>query len=226
MEVCLMRRLSGVLLAVVLLALVSAPGSAQRDDDSWKNQWYWGAQGGYYSFQTPTRTTWYYKGYSVGGNWLITADRVGLFVSVDQITFEDGVTSAVANGSTVYDVALTGSRMVGGELVAMPSVGQNLLVLGGLGVSIQHLYDAQALGSFASPAEELMVTQMVDDAASKAFVHFSAGLQYNYQRWGIYGVYRLMPQADDYLITGEQHQILGGIRFALTGASEDVVLER
>lgn len=220
-----MRRLSGVLLAVVLLALAGAPASAQKDE-SWKHQWYWGAQGGYYLFQTPTRTTYYYKGYSVGGNWLITADRVGLFASVDQITFEDGVTSAVSDGSGTYTVGLGGSRVVGGELVAMPSVGQNLLVMAGIGVNIQHLYDAQATGSFASPAEEQLVAQLVEAAASKAFVQFSVGLQYNYERWGIYGMYRLMPQGQDFLITGEQHWVYGGVRFALTAASEDVVSSR
>jgi len=220
-----MRRLSGVLLAVVFLALASAPASAQKDD-SWKHQWYWGIQGGYYLFQTPTRTDWYYKGYSIGGNWLITADRVGLFASVDQVTFDDGVTSAITDGSTTRQVTLSGSRIVGGDLVAMPSVGYNLLVLASIGVSIHHLYDAQATGSFASAAEEQRVAQLVQDAASKAFVQFTVGLQYNYQRFGIYGMYRLMPQGQDYLITGEQHWFQAGVRYALTRASEDVVAQR
>jgi hypothetical protein len=202
MEVSLMRRLSGVLLAVVLTALASAPASAQ-EDESWKHQWYWGAQGGYYLFQSPTiGPNNYHRAYSVGGNWLITADRFGLYASVDQITFEDGVTSAVSDGLSTYTVALGGSRMVGGELVAMPSVGQNLL------------------------AEEQIVAQLVEDAGSKAFVQFSVGLQYNYQRWGIYGMYRLMPQGNDFMITGEQHWFFGGVRFAITGASEDVTIAR
>ncbi len=197
-----MRRLSGVLLAVVLTALASAPASAQ-EDESWKHQWYWGAQGGYYLFQSPTiGPNNYHRAYSVGGNWLITADRFGLYASVDQITFEDGVTSAVSDGLSTYTVALGGSRMVGGELVAMPSVGQNLL------------------------AEEQIVAQLVEDAGSKAFVQFSVGLQYNYQRWGIYGMYRLMPQGNDFMITGEQHWFFGGVRFAITGASEDVTIAR
>jgi len=213
------------LLALVFLALASAPTSAQKDD-SWKHQWYWGVQGGYYLFQTPTRTTWYYKGYSVGGNWLITADRVGLFASVDQVSFDDGVTSAITDGTTTREVSLTGSRIVGGDLVAMPSIGYNLLVLGSIGVSIHHLYDAQATGTFASAAEEQRVAQLVQDAASKAFVQFGVGLQYNYGRWGIYAMYRLMPQGKDYLITGEQHWFSGGVRFALTRASEDVVTQR
>ncbi len=226
MEVSLMRRLSGVLLAVVLTALASAPASAQ-EDESWKHQWYWGAQGGYYLFQSPTiGPNNYHRAYSVGGNWLITADRFGLYASVDQITFEDGVTSAVSDGLSTYTVALGGSRMVGGELVAMPSVGQNLLVLAGIGVNIQHLYDAQATGTFGSPAEEQIVAQLVEDAGSKAFVQFSVGLQYNYQRWGIYGMYRLMPQGNDFMITGEQHWFFGGVRFAITGASEDVTIAR
>jgi hypothetical protein len=115
---------------------------------------------------------------------------------------------------STYTVALGGSRMVGGELVAMPSVGQNLLALAGIGVNIQHLYDAQATGTFGSPAEEQIVAQLVEDAGSKAFVQFSVGLQYNYQRWGIYGMYRLMPQGNDFMITGEQHWFFGGVRFA------------
>ncbi len=66
-EVSLMRRLSGVLLAVVFLALTSAPASAQ-DEKSFQNQWYWGAQVGYYLFRTPAGGDTWYKGYSVGGH--------------------------------------------------------------------------------------------------------------------------------------------------------------
>jgi hypothetical protein len=220
-----MRRLFGVLLAVVFLTLGSAPASAQNDE-SWKNQWYWGLQGGYYLFHTPTRTDWYYNAYSIGGHWLITADRMGLFVSIDQANFEDGVTSAVSDGSSVYTVAMGASRIISGELVAMPSIGKDLQFHLGAGFNIQHIIDAQASGSFASPSEEAYVAQLVDDAASKAFVQFSAAVQFNYQKWAFYGKYQLMPQATDYLITGEQHWFTVGLRYAITRASDDVVTER
>ena len=78
-----MRRLSGALLAAVVSATLATPASAQ--DDSWMNKWYWGAQVGTFIFSTPTVST--ATAFDIGGHWLITCERVGLHLSLDQIIF-------------------------------------------------------------------------------------------------------------------------------------------
>ncbi len=216
-----MRRLSRSLPVVVLLALASAPASAQTD--AWKNKWYWGAQAGAFVFQTATAD--FKRAISYGGHWLITANRVGLLLSYDQLSFRTGTTSAISDFSGTRTVAFTAGRIIGGELVAMPTVG-DLVLMGGVGVNIYQITNAVAGGSFASPAEEALVAQLVEDAASKALAQISAGVQYNYQRWGIFAKYTLLTQGRDFMITSEQHWLSGGIRYALTTSSEAVETPR
>ncbi len=210
-----MRRLFRGLPAVVLLALASAPASAQTD--AWKNRWYWGAQGGAFVFQTATAD--FKRAFSYGGHWLITANRVGLLLSYDQLSFRTGTTSAISDFSGVRTVAFTAGRVIGGQLVAMPTIG-DLILMGGLGVNITQITNAVAGGSFSSPAEEALVTQLVEDAASKAMAQLSAGVQYNYERWGVFATYTLTTQASDFLITSERHQLSGGVRYAITASNE------
>jgi len=212
-----MRRLSRSLPAVVLLALASAPASAQTD--AWKNQWYWGAQAGAFVYKTATSD--FRRAFSYGGHWFITANRVGLLLSFDQLSFRTGTTSAISDFSGVRTVAFTAGRVIGGELVAMPTIG-DLILMGGFGVNITQITNAVAGGSFSSSAEEALVAQLVEDAASKALMQISAGVQYNYQRWGVFAKYTLLTQGRDFLITSEQHSLSGGIRYAITASSEAV----
>ncbi|MFQ5704818.1 MAG: hypothetical protein ACE5HT_12455 [Gemmatimonadales bacterium] len=220
-----MRKLPGVFLAIVLLlGLATTPASAQGD--SWKNKWYWGAQSGAFIYSTPTQS--HEAAFDIGGHWLITRDRVALDVAIDQLFFQDNTTSTVPDASSTNGtrtVSFSNGRRVQLELYAMPMDGPIQVFLGG-GFAIHQITDAKAQGTFASQAQQTAVARIVDDQDTKAFAVLGGGVQYLIGRWAVFGRYQYIPQAEDFLLTSEQHAITGGIRFALTRSSEDISTKR
>jgi len=220
-----MRRLSGVFLAVVLFSLISTPASAQQD--SWKNQWYWGAQVGTYVYSTATQST--ELAFDWGVDWLITADRVGLRLGFDQVIFADGTTGAIADGSAgggVRTVSFGLLQRWQGELYALPTTGKLQIAVAG-GFAINNITDAEPTGSFASPQEEDAVRRIIEDATSKAFFTFGASARYMVgTRWVVFAKYQFMPKSNEFLLTGAQQAITAGISYALAVASEKVSTER
>jgi hypothetical protein len=224
-EVSLMRRLSGVFLAVALLVAISAPASAQTD--SWKNQWYWGAEAGVLVYSTATQSTDY--GYQFGGDWLITADRVGLRLGFDQVLFKDGTTGAIPDGASVggfRTISFGSMQRWQGELYAIPTDGPLQIYVAG-GFSIENITDAVATGSFTSQQEEQAVRRQVDEASSKAFFTIGGGARWLLSpRWAAFGKFQFMPKAQDFLLTGGHFSITAGISYALTPANEEIRTER
>ncbi len=220
-----MRRLSGVFLAVALLVTISAPASAQTD--SWKNQWYWGAQAGILVYSTATQNTDF--AYEFGADWLITADRVGLRLGFDQVLFKDGTAGAIPDGSAAggfRTVTFGSMQRWQGELQAIPTNGPLQVFVAG-GFSIENITDAVATGSFGSQQAEETTRRKVDEASSKAFFTIGGGARWLFaSRWAAFGRYQFMPKAQDYLLTGGHHSITAGISYALTAANEEIRTER
>ena len=220
-----MRRLSGVFPAVVLFGVLSTPASAQ--EDSWKNQWYWGAQAGAYIFSTATQSN--STAFDFGFDWLITAERVGLRLGFDQVMFADGTTGAIPDAGSVGGLrAVTFSSMQRwqGEMYAFAHTGQLQIAAVG-GFAIHHITNAQSTGSFASPQEQDAVERAVADVTSKAFLTLGATARYLVgKRLAAFAKYQYMPQGEEFLITSGSHALTAGISYALTVASEQVTTER
>ncbi len=219
-----MRRLCGLYLTLGLL--VSAEARAQVDTEAWKDKWYWGAQSGVFLFSTPTQTT--EAALDIGGNWLITRERVAMHLAIDQLIFQDGTTSAVADrfdASGVRTVSFTRGRRLQGELYAIPNDGNPQVFAGG-GLSIQQITDAEAEGTFTSQQQLDAINTTLDEVSTKAFFVFTAGVQLHTGRWAVFGKYQFIPEGRDFLITSEQHAITGGLRYALGSSGADVSTQR
>ncbi len=217
-----MRRLSGVLVALGQLTVLAAPAQAQ--DEAWKNRWIWGGQTGIYFYQTPTQN--WEAAFEFGGHWLITRDRVGLHVAFDQIIF-NSATSAVVNPfspSGFNVVQFDGGQRIQASLYAIPLHGQFQLLLGG-GVAIHRISDAEPID--AQTALELdNAFQAISEVDTKAFPVIGGGVQWNIGKWAVFGNYQFMPGTDSFLVTSDQHALTGGIRYSLTGASEEISTRR
>ena len=68
--------------------------------------------------------------------------------------------------------------------------------------------------------------RVIDRAATKAFPVLTGGLQLRFGRLGVYSHYQYMPEGRDFLLTGSQHVFQAGLRYALTGAREEVTTRR
>lgn len=203
-----------LLLALGVTLVVTTPALAQ-DDNFWQNKWFWGAQGGSYLFKVGGATE---AAASVGGHWFVTAGRSALFLGFDQLF----ITSAMTTLSTGRQVGFDRAQRIQASVYAMPSVSNLHIFLGG-GFAIQHITDAEPMGTFATPTELATAQNQVDDLATKAFAVLGGGVQWRWQnRWAVFGQYQYMPASDDFLITSAQHNVFGGLRFSLTTSKEQI----
>jgi hypothetical protein len=222
-----MRRLPGVVVLGALLA--AAPLHAQGT--GWQNEWFWGVHGGVSAYKTPT-SGGTQLAIDVGGHWLITGRRMGVYLAYDQLFYPNGpvpATSQIADptsGTGVRDVQFDQGRYIQGDLLAIPLNGP-LQIYVGAGFTIHNVTDAVPMGSFATPDDQAYSQSLVDVAASRGFLNLMGGFQLLLQgRFAVFGNYEYIPSASNTLFTSEQHVFSGGVRIALSGRREDIGIER
>jgi hypothetical protein len=209
----------------VSLAALSFATPALGQADAWQRKWYWGAEVGIYSYKDALTSTRKFVP-SVGGHWMITGRRSALMIAFDQVLFKDSTQSAVADASAVTTggirlVNFTTLRRIQAEIFAVPMDGPLQVMLGG-GFTIHQITNAQPLGPFGSLQESQNASNVVSDAATKAYVVYAVGAQYRISRLAVFAIYNYMPSTNDFLITSDSHTLTAGIRYSLTSAHEDV----
>lgn len=226
---------------VLASSLVATPLAAQAD--AWQNKWYWGVQGGIIAFKTPPSIaqlttpgpeTWS-TALTVGGHWLITAGRSALYFAYDELLFDqpDGNadTSAVFDPAATFgirDVAFTKGRRIQAHIYVVPLDNWIQPFIGG-GFSIHQVTDATPLGADLvnlSTSQFLGLLQTIDETATRSFPVFTGGLQLRFSRLAAFGHYQFMPTGRNFLLPTSQHVFAGGVRYALTGAREEVTTRR
>lgn len=224
-----MRILSQVLVAVSVLAIVTTPALGQRD--AWQDKWYWGAQAGgffYQTFNATGGTNPRTSALDVGGHWMITKRRAALYVAYDQLIFPSPTASSVPNSAAATgftEVSFGSGRRIQGSLYAIPS-DRKLQLYAGLGFAIQHLSDVAPTGTFGSPQEQTIAEQQIIAWSTKAFAVLSGGFQLRLGRWAVYGTYQYQPAGEQFLLATDQHLVSGGLRLALTRATEVIGTQR
>jgi hypothetical protein len=215
----------------VALGALLAAAPLQAQGTGWRNQWFWGIHGGVSAYKTPT-TGGTQLAIDVGGHWLITGKRMGLYLAYDQLFYPNGpvaATSQIADptsGTGTRDVTFDQGRYIQGDLLAIPLNGP-LQIYVGAGFTIQNITDAAPMGSFATPDDQAFSQGLVDDAASRAFLNLMGGFQLLLQgRYAVFGTYEFVPSARNFLLTSEQHVFSGGMRISFGSRREAVGIER
>lgn len=213
-----MARVPGVLLGVALLT-VAAPLSAQQASEPWVNQWFWGVQGGATRFKTPEGSASWETGYAFGAHWLITGRRMGLYMSYDQLLYDDA-RSIVTDPTTgvATNVQFDNGRYFQADLLAIPLKG-SFQPMVGVGLTIHHISDAVAANAAAQ--------DLVDVASSRAFFNIMGGVQMMLgRRAAVYINYQFVPSTSNFLLNAEQHVFGGGLRYSFGSRKEDVTTGR
>jgi hypothetical protein len=217
-----MRIVSGVALAAVCVTLTAVPALGQ--DLGWQDRWYWGAQGSILRYKTPTQTSWS-TAYGVGGSWFITKRQGGLYLAFDQMFYDDGTTSAVANGLSptgFTSVQFDRSQRWQALVYAVPWSGAFQVYLG-LGFELQNVTNADTVSTGTETTQEIQSALVaIEEARSAAFLALAGGIQLSLGRLAVYGDYHYMPSSDSFLITSSQHTFMAGLRFALTSSRTEV----
>lgn len=215
-----MRSIRTLTLAVAGLVLLASPGSAQRSDGRF--QWYLGAQGGVFGFETPSQTRGFIP--SAGGHLLVVAKRTGLLVSVDE-AFGSSETSGFLDptvASGIRDVRFDHVRRYSAILTGYPLRGATQPYFG-FGFGISQVIDPQPQGVFGSPALASDAKFEADRKSTDGFMSFVAGLQFRMSGAMLFAQYQLSSSAGSgKLLHGAGHGISGGIRFSMGPAKEGI----
>jgi hypothetical protein len=210
-----------------LALLVAAPAFGQAD--AWQRKWFWGAQGGVWSYADPLLGSRKFA-ITAGGHWMITAKRSALYLGIDQVIFTDSAQSAIVDASAVATgglrfVDFNSGRRIQATIFAMPMDG-NLQVMIGGGFAIHQINGAVAQGPYSSVQEVVNASNSVAELDTKAFMVMAGGAQYRFGRWAAFAHYNYMPGSSDFLIPGGSHALTAGVRYALTSSHEDVSTDR
>jgi len=204
-------------------AMVTLLGSSASAQDGGRNpfSWYFGAQGGVMLFETPRQED---GGIPVAGvNFLITAKRTALMLSVEEGFGSDELTSFVdATAPTgARDVTFNNIRKYSALLLAYPLRGHAQPFLG-VGFGLIHIHNPQAQNTL-TVAEKSALDDSASSLGSSGFGSAVAGLQLQVGGFAIYGMYQITTSPSrEKLLSGPTHNLTAGIRFSLGSAKEGI----
>jgi hypothetical protein len=225
-----MRNLRHVALTTLALALLAPPVLAQQPQPPMQDAWYWGGQAGVLVYQSIDPTSGTVRASTAtltfGGHWLITRRKVGLYMAFDQVSFDNGTTSAIFNpfaATGVSQVTFTSMQRIQASLFALPMPTAPIQPYGGLGFALHNVTNAAAvLGGTATQSEFNYANENLPELASKAFAVMTAGLAIRTGRMSWFGTYQYMPAGDNFLLVNAQHSFTGGLRYALSASIEEI----
>jgi hypothetical protein len=226
-------RIRSSVLSLAVLALAVAPGAraqsarsespsvAPVNRDSFK--WFFGASAGALLFQTQAQTQ---SGIpAVGAHIAVVARRAGLMLGVDEAFGSDEPSRFIdpTSGDQQRSVTFDRIRRYGFNLTGYPIRGHFEPYLG-VGFGLLQVENAQLSGEvFSSPAAAAESAAAANERSGSAFMSFLAGVQFRVGKMAAFGQYQLSSApAPGSLIRGTGHSLMGGLRFSLGSAKEDI----
>jgi len=198
----------------------SARVSTIRDD---RYRWYFGASAGAMLFSTQAQTQ---SGIpAVGAHLAVVARRAGVMIGVEEAFGSDEPSRFIDPTSANQQRAVTFDRIrrYGVNLTGYPVRG-SLEPYMGVGFGLMQVENAQLSGEvFSSPAAAAESAQEANDRSGSAFMSLLAGVQFRVGRMAAFGQYQInTAPAAGMLLRGTGHLLMGGLRFSLGSAKEDI----
>jgi len=224
-----MKWLSRACVALAIaMAMVAQPAASQRRASDRSFQWYWGAQGGAFYYQTAAQP--YYFDPVMGGHWLITARKTALYLSYEQAVFLTDALGAIPDpsspscsvGVACRDVTFGDMRRIMFGVLAFPLQKFIEPFAGGGFAMMQVLDPVVDCSSCLTSSEAFEAQERAEDASSKAFFWLMGGLQINVSKLSVFGHYILTSAAAGFLIQGTTHSFQAGLRYSLGSAKEGI----
>ncbi|MGH7710156.1 MAG: hypothetical protein ACREOG_02670 [Gemmatimonadaceae bacterium] len=220
-----MRLARTVVVAVLAAAAVPTLALAQSAS-GFDNGWFWGAKGGITQFDAIDTQTGGNKTVSaatVGGEWLITRTRGGLYLSVEQAFFDE--LSAVFDPSApggARPVDISDMRRYHMGVLAYPVTWAGARPYLGVGYAVNVIQNASPRGTFPSEGAMDSVFTRVDRQSTRASFVITAGIQAHMGRWALFAQAGSMPTRDNFLINASSNTFMfeGGIRYRISDAIE------
>ena len=199
--------------AALLTVATAAPLRAQQVQE-WQYRWYWGAKVGMIGYTLPTSGRQFVP--AGGIEWLITQNRVALYIGYLQSFTTEQDTFQIQNLAGTQTVTFDGYRQIQVNVVAFITNG-NIQPYAGGGFVLSTLTSARDPGAAANAASQ----NAIQEAASGGFLQIMGGVQMRFKRKGaLFVQYEYTPQGRDFLLSGGAHSLEGGLRWAFLGSRE------
>lgn len=197
------------LAAACAVAMLPAATAAQTFR-AFDNSWFWGVKAGINSFSTTQAKN--ETAPLVGGEWLITRSKFGLYLSADQSFFEEfsGIDD-LAGGE--YQIAIQDLRRFTAAGLFFPKAFDVVRPYAGLGFAVNWIGDAVATTTFTSTDEQEYVEGQIDRQRDRASILLMLGVQTQLGRVAPFGQVTMQPSHTGFLLNERAVYLLeGGIR--------------
>ena len=206
-------------------ALLSQPLAAQ-DGRQFKDAWFWGAKGGallYTSASTDGAVAPF-----VGGDWLITRSRGGLYVSYDQVFLKTLGSFPDRDPSNVpfeHFVDLTNVRRLSMAGMIFPMQSPTLHPYVGAGFLFSQIASATLQGGAGSTSRYALAQDSVKIKRSSFAPQFVGGVQARLPGFSVFGQATASPTQDNFFLarTGGRafsFSLEGGVRYNVGSSIE------
>ena len=185
---------AGLVCAVTFTGAASAQESRYFDDG-----WFWGVKSGVATFSPTLGSSETAATY--GGDWLITRNRGGLYVSFDEANVS--TISAVLDASTsegFRPVSVEKLRRIGIAGVVFPKRFGRFRPYAGLGLSMDLVGTAVPMVSGSNDDVDDAVFDRIEDRRSQAGVLGMAGGQFQFERLAVFGQVSVVPGQSNFLL--------------------------
>jgi hypothetical protein len=186
--------LAGLVCAVTFSGSASAQESRYFDDG-----WFWGVKSGVATFSPtlgPSETAATY-----GGEWLITRNRGGLYVSFDESNIS--TVSAVLDANTsdgFRPVSVDKMHRIGVAALAFPKRFGRLRPYAGLGFSMDLVGTARPMVSGNNDDVDDAVFDRIEERRSQVGMLAMAGAQVQFERLAVFGQASVVPGQSNFLL--------------------------
>lgn len=201
--------------AAVLIAPSFAQAQAAR---GFAHSWFWGVKGGLASFSTATVENKVAP--LVGAEWLITRQRFGLYVALDETFFTESAGVSDFQGGS-FGVEVKNLRRFTTAGLVFPKTYGALRPYAGVGFALNFIGEAGPTDSFEDPSDENFVRNEIDDQKDRASFLGILGAQSQYGSVSPFVQATYQPSHIRFLLSGRPAYFLeAGVRFNVGGAIE------
>lgn len=208
-----MRFLRVLTLATCVVALFARPSAAQ-EGRQFKDAWFWGAKVGALQFSSEANADEHAP--LVGGEWLITRTRGGLYVSFDQtyMTTKGGFAGRDALGNPMVNmVSIANLRRFTAAAMVFPMQTPYLHPYAGLGFTFYQIGHANLDSGTPSPAQADSIQQRKTTASPVGIV----GAQIRLLRLSVFGQAFASPTQTRFFLSNSagSHTLMTGVEVGI-----------
>ena len=198
-----MRLLRELAVATGFAALISHTSAAQ-DGRQFKDAWFWGLKGGSLLYSSASSNS--AAAPLIGGEWVITRSRGGLYASYDQLfmnTFGQFVDRDVNNAQFFHQVALKNMRRVSLAGLVFPMQSVRVHPYGGVGVSFNQVNNAVLINDASNAGRQAQALDSIQTKRTSFAPLFMGGVQFKLQPASVFGQLTASPIQQTFFLSND-----------------------